>query len=66
MAKEEKPTCTTYGAELSVNHIFTEYLQYTDELNNLNVLNIPNTLVYTQHSDRTQTPPSSFKIFKKI
>lgn len=38
MTKEEKLMCTTCGTELSVKHIFTECLQYTDELYILNTL----------------------------
>ena len=41
MAKGEKSMHTSCGTELSVKHILTECLQYTKELDNLN---IPNTL----------------------
>jgi hypothetical protein len=37
----EQPRCTTCGIEPTIKHIFTECLQYLDELKNLN---IPNTL----------------------
>jgi len=41
MKKGEKPRCISCGTELSVNHLITECLQYTNEHRNFN---IPNSL----------------------
>jgi len=55
MKKGTKPRCTSCGTELTVNHLITECLQYTDEHRNFN---IPDTL--TQHLDQMHTPSSKF------
>jgi hypothetical protein len=51
MTKAEKPMC---GTEISVNHIFKEFLQYTDKLDHFNVLNI---LVKALEPDAHATNP---------
>lgn len=38
-ATKEKQSCSTWGTELTVNHILTECFKYTDDRKNLNILN---------------------------
>jgi hypothetical protein len=55
MTTEKQPKCNTCGTEVTINHIFTKFLQYIDEIKNPNIPNTldaalgPNTHTHTHH-----------------